>query len=182
MTSENYHIGDQHEVYFLTFTMTDWVDVFTRIEYKYVITDALAYCQTHKKLKIYAWVLMSNHLHIICRTEEPQRISDWIRDFKQYTAKRILALIKEINESRRDWLLYRFEYAGKFDNRIKNYRFWQDKSHPVLMDDSIKLQQRINYIHNNPVKAGIVANPEDYLFSSASAFAGLDSIINVEPM
>jgi len=180
MSSENYFIGDQYATYFLTFTVVDWVDVFTRLKYKLVITDALRYCQEKKSLIVYSWVLMSNHLHIICKTDSPQKLSDVIRDFKQYTAKQILELIQNGNESRKEWMLYRFKYAGRFDKRIINYRFWQDKSHPVLMDDNKKITQRINYIHDNPVKSGLVVNPEDYLFSSAKNYAGEIGLITVQ--
>ncbi|MDO5523650.1 MAG: transposase, partial [Bacteroidia bacterium] len=131
MSSENYKIIDQHSVYSLTFTVTDWVDVFTRLNYKIIIADSLSFCRQNKGLILYAWCLMTNHLHLICRVEEPRRISDFVRDFKSYTAKRILDEIQLPGESRRDWMLYRFEFAGKFDRRIQNYRFWQDKSHPV---------------------------------------------------
>ena len=77
-------------------------------------------------------------------------------------------------------MLYRFEFAGKFDNRISNYRFWQDKSHPVELVTTEMINQRINYIHENPVRTGLVATSEEYLFSSARNYAGLSSIIEVD--
>ena len=101
-----------------------------------VIVDSLNYCIGHKGLEVFAWCLMSNHLHLVCRAVEPTRISDIIRDFKKFTAKTILDKIKTEPESRRDWMLYRFEFAGKFDNRISKYRFWQD-SNPLLPGDCI---------------------------------------------
>nr|WP_319397827.1 transposase [uncultured Carboxylicivirga sp.] len=180
MSSENYLIGDQHATYFVTFTITDWIDVFTRLKYKDLIVDSLRFCQDNKELRIFAWVLMTNHLHMICKTEYPQQLSDLIRDFKQFTAKKLLKLIEEGKESRREWMLYRFQYAGKYDNRIRKYRFWQDKSHPVLMDSNTKLNQRLNYIHNNPVKAGWVLNPEDYPYSSAVNYSGGKGLLDVE--
>ena len=77
-------------------------------------------------------------------------------------------------------MLYRFEFAGKFDRRIEKYRFWQDKSHPVELSDTKMVEQRINYIHENPVKTGLVAKAEDYLYSSARNYAGLSSVIGVD--
>ncbi len=67
MSADNYFINDQNSVYFLTFTIVDWVDVFTRKEYKFVIADSLNYCIEHKGLEVFAWRLMSNHLHLVCR-------------------------------------------------------------------------------------------------------------------
>ena len=179
MSADNYFIKDQNGIYFLTFTVTDWVDVFTRKEYKVIITDSLNYCVENKGLEIFAWCLMSNHLHIVCRAEEKYKISDIIRDFKKFTAKAIVRTIKEIPESRRDWLLYKFEYAGKFDNRIKKYKFWQETNHAVLLDDNQKIEQRINYTHQNPVRALIVSKPHEYLFSSARDYAGENGYVQV---
>ena len=119
MSADNYFITDQNAVYFLTFTVTDWVDVFTRKEYKVEIVDSLNYCIKNKGLVLYAWCLMTNHLHLVCQANEGFKLSEIIRDIKKFTSKSILKLIQEIPESRRDWLLNRFEFAGKFDNRIK---------------------------------------------------------------
>ena len=180
MSSENYRVNNQNATYFLTFTVTDWVDVFTRLNYRNIIVDSLEYCVRNKGLRIFAWCLMTNHIHIGCMVDEPFKMSDFVRDFKQFTAKSLLKEIQSEPESRRDWMLYRFEYAGKFDNRIKQYRFWQDKSHPIELNTLEMINERIDYIHNNPVKNGLVAEPEDYLFSSARNYAGLSSVIDVE--
>ena len=167
MSSDNYFIQDQNAVYFLTFTVVDWVDVFTRKEYKFIITESLNYCIKNKGLIVYAWCLMSNHLHLVCRAEQEFRISDIIRDFKKFTSKEIVKQMQEIPESRRGWMLHRFEFAGKYDNRIKKYKFWQETNHAVLLDDAQIIDQRINYIHENPVRAMLVSKAEDYLYSSA---------------
>ena len=123
---------------------------------------------------------MSNHLHLVCRAKEGFKISDVIRDFKKFTAKQILKKIETEPESRKDWMLYRFEYAGKFDNRIKKYKFWQESNHAILLDTNEMLDQRINYTHENPVKALIVFNAEDYLFSSARDYAGEKGYVKVQ--
>lgn len=119
MSADNYFISDQNAVYFLTFTVTDWIDIFTRKEYKFEIVDSLNFCVENKGLTIFSWCLMSNHIHLVCRANEGFRLSDIIRDFKKFTSKAIVKLIGEIPESRKEWMLYRFEFAGKFANRIK---------------------------------------------------------------
>jgi len=179
MPADNYFITDQNATYFLTFTVIDWIDIFTRKEYKFVITDSLNYCVTNKGLEIFAWCLMSNHLHLVGRAREHFRISDIIRDFKKYTSKTVLKMIQEIPESRREWLLYRFEFAGKFDNRIKKYKFWQETNHAVELDTNKLINQRINYTHDNPVRAMIVGKQEDYLFSSARDYSGENGYVAV---
>jgi AICAR transformylase/IMP cyclohydrolase PurH len=100
--------------------------------------------------------------------------------FKHFTATRILEEIENTPESRKDWMLYRFEYAGKYDRKITNYRFWQDKSHPIELLSSKFINQKMNYIHQNPVRAGFVANAEDYLYSSARNYADLYALIKIE--
>ncbi|MFT3752086.1 MAG: transposase [Paludibacter sp.] len=180
MSAENYSIKKQNSIYFLTFTITDWVDVFTRLHYKNIIAESLSHCRKNKGLKLYAWCLMTNHLHLICSIEPPLRMTDFLRDYKKFTAKAILDEIQMTGESRKDWILYRFEFAGKFDNRIQKYQFWQDKSHPIELTSNEMIEQRINYIHENPVRTGIVAKAEEYLHSSARNYAGLSSIIEID--
>ena len=182
MSSETYRIAKQDAVYFLTFTVVEWVDVFTRQSYRSIIAESLDYCRKHKGLKLYAWCLMTNHMHLVCSIELPFRMTDFLRDFKKFTAKAVLDQIQTMAESRRDWLLYRFEFAGKFDNRIEKYRFWQDKSHPVELTTTEMIDQRINYIHENPVRSGLVARSEEYLYSSARNYAGLSSVVEIDVM
>jgi len=179
MSSENYSIADQNEVYFLTFTITDWVDIFTRSCYRIVVVDSLNYCVANKGLTIYAWCLMSNHIHLVAKADDGFRLSDIIRDFKKFTAKSIIEMIKEGPESRKEWLLYRFSFAGKFDNRIKNYKVWQDTSHPILLDNNLLIDQKINYIHQNPIRSLIGQNAEDYIFSSACDYAGNKGMVTI---
>jgi REP element-mobilizing transposase RayT len=179
MSADNYFITDQNAVYFLTFTVTDWVDIFTRKEYKFEIVNSLNYCIENKGLIVYAWCLMSNHLHLVCQAKEDFKLSDIIRDFKKFTAKSIVKLIGEISESRREWLLYRFEYAGKYDNRIKKYKFWQETNHAILLDNKDMIDKRINYTHENPVRALIVWETHEYLFSSARDYADEKGYVNV---
>ena len=123
---------------------------------------------------------MSNHLHLICRANEGFKLSDIIRDYKKFTSKYIIKLVNKIPESRRDWLLYRFEYAGKFYNRIKKYKFWQETNHTILLDNNTIIDQRINYVHEDPVRALIVAEPYEYLFSSARDYCGEKGYVNVQ--
>ena len=103
-------------LYFLTLTVVDWVDIFTRPVYKHIIVDALKYCQAQKGLVLYAWCLMTNHLHLIASHQEGFHLSDILRDFKKFTSKQMLKTIQEVNESRKEWMLNRFAYA---ENMIK---------------------------------------------------------------
>lgn len=156
------------ELYFVTLTVTDWLDVFTRRIYSDLMIENLKYCQQNKKLNIYAYVLMTNHLHLIANAEDGS-LSDILRDFKTYTSKELIKLIANNPlESRRDWLLNAFEFAGKQNPQNKHHQFWQNGNYPVLLYSADFIQQKIDYIHNNPVKAGFVGSAHEYWYSSAN--------------
>ncbi len=182
MSGDRYKITDQNALYFLTFTVIDWVDVFTRKDYKLIVTDSMNYCIKEKGLTVYGWVIMSNHIHVLWKAKEGYHISAIIRDFKKYTAKSILSEIESGNESRKVWLLNKFEFAGSRLNRIKKYKFWKDNNHAILLDpDQPKIiDQKLDYIHNNPVSGMLVEKPEHYIFCSANDYCGNQGIVNIE--
>jgi len=160
--------------------MVEWIDVFTRASYKIEIANSLEYCRKHKGLKLYAFCLLSNHIHLVCQTPEPFLMTDFIRDFKKHTAKTVLKKIGKEPESRRDWMLRQFLYAGKFDKRITTYKFWQEGYHAIQLDFNEMIDQKIEYVHQNPVRALIVEQAEDYLFSSARNYASLAGVIEID--
>ena len=177
--SHQYRVRNPEDIYFVTFTIVDWVDVFTIPCYKKLIIDSLTYCQQQKGLEVYAYCLMTNHVHLLVGAQQPAYLPDIIRDFKKYTSKQIIKLIAEENESRRDWMLYRFQYNAKYNNRIKDFKVWQDGYHGIACDRPGILLQKLDYIHNNPVVAGIVTMPEHYQYSSATNYAGEKGIMEV---
>jgi REP element-mobilizing transposase RayT len=116
-------ITEKSGIYFITPTVVDWVDVFTKPVYKNLIIESLQFCQREKGLTIYAWVIMTNHLHLVVSAKEGFDLAAILRDYKKYTSKQIIHTLQQENESRKTWMLNRFEYAGKNDNKIKNYKF-----------------------------------------------------------
>jgi REP element-mobilizing transposase RayT len=167
-------------VYYLTLTLVEWVDLFTRPAYKHLIVDSLNYCIANKRLRVYCWCLMSNHLHLIAGVDDEESLSDVLRDFKKFTNKALVDAIKTGTESRRDWLLNLFWYAGKNNKKIRNYKVWQDGNDAKEIHMTAFLEEKMEYIHNNPVKAELVGNPEDYLYSSARDYAGEKGLVNIE--
>lgn len=144
MSGDRYTIQDQHYIHYLTFTVVEWIDVFTRPEYKRIIIDSLNYCIKAKGMQCYAWVLMTNHLHLIVDTHPPFKLSDVIRDFKKHTSKQIVNTISEIPESRREWLLHKFQFAARSTHRAEQYKVWQDGYHGICLEgDGQRLRQRI---------------------------------------
>ena len=168
-------------LYYTTTTVINWMDVFTRPIYKHIIIDSLKFCQEEKGLEIYAWVLMTNHLHMIVGVrDEGTLISDILRDFKKFTNKKIISAINDnIQESRKEWFLDKFWFAGNNDKKIKNYRFWQEGNHIEQIHSYNFFKQKLDYIHMNPVKQEIVERPEEYLYSSARNYAGMNGLLNL---
>lgn len=165
--------------YYLTLTIEEWIDVFSRPVYKHIIVDSLNYCIANKGLEVYCWCLMSNHLHLIACASEDENLSDILRDFKKFTSKALIEAIKETPESRRDWMLNLFWYAGKNNKKIKNFKVWQNGNDAQEIHTTAFLDEKMNYIHNNPVKAELVANPEDYLYSSARDYSGEKGLVEI---
>ena len=176
--STKYKAND-NQCYFITLTTVGWVDVFTRLNQKYIIIKSLEYCQKDKGLEIYAYCLMHSHLHMVCRAIEGSKLSDIIRDFKKYTSKKIIKAIINEPESRREWLLHHFKEACVHLKRNQEYKVWQNGYHAEVLYSNSFIKEKINYIHNNPVKDKIVQFAEDYVFSSARNYANLDNELDV---
>ena len=177
--SEKYKIWDNDKAYFITMTIVGWIDVFTRKNHKKLIVDSLNYCIKNKGLVIFAWCLMSNHLHMICKSEGKNGLSDILRDFKTFTSKKIVEQIINEPESRREWMLEYFSNACSHLKKNQNYKVWQDGNQPKQMDASSLICEKLEYIHNNPIEEMIVENSWEYLFSFARNYADMDGLINV---
>ncbi|MBX7206622.1 MAG: transposase [Bacteroidia bacterium] len=156
-----------NELFYVTLTTVGWIDVFSRDNYKQLLVENLRYCQQHEGLEIYAYVIMSNHLHLIAASRNKE-LSQLLGRFKGHTAKKIISMIEsDTYESRREWLLYLFAWFAKGNKQYGKYHFWQYTNHPTLLYSQEVIMQKLNYIHQNPVRAGLVTEPEHYLYSSA---------------
>jgi len=177
--STKYKATTTEQAYFITITTVGWIDIFTRLNQKHNIVAALNYCQHRKGLEIYAYSIMSSHIHLLCKGTDGFVLSDIIRDFKKYTSKKIIKTIIDEPESRREWLLAYFKKACGHLKRDQQFKVWQDGYHAEIVETNWFLKQKVNYIHFNPVKEKIVANPEDYYFSSARNYSGLDNDLEI---
>lgn len=170
MSEGGYKITDQGATYFVSFAVVAWVDVFSRKEYKDIFIKSLQYCQAQKGLVIYAWCIMSNHVHLIISAKQ-NNISDVLGDFKKYTSKQIIkTIIEHPAESRKEWMINIFKSAGNANSRNTDYQFWQQDNQPKIILTPSFASQKLNYIHNNPVESGIVEKAEEYIYSSAKDY------------
>ncbi|HAN65022.1 MAG TPA: transposase [Chitinophagaceae bacterium] len=165
--SNKYKIGDHAIPHFISFSVVGWIDVFTRDYYKEIVVESLKFCQENKGLILHAWVIMTNHVHLIISSES-NKIEDIVRDLKKFTSKKILhAIISNDNESRKEWMMNIFKFTGKNNNNNKEYQFWKQDYHPVELNTVEKTRQRLQYLHQNPVKSGLVWEPWHFKYSSA---------------
>lgn len=179
--ASSYKITDPEGIYFCTFATVGWIDLLTRRVYKDILVDNLRYCQQHKGLKLYAWVIMSNHLHLIAAHENGY-LSDLLRDYKGYTSKKLYEAINSEPESRREWMRRMFAWAGKHNPNNLHFQIWQHDNRPkqLLPHMHSFALQKLEYLHANPVRAGYVDEPEDYIYSSARCYAGRKGLLDVE--
>ena len=114
---------------------------------------------------------MSNHLHLVVSAKN-HNLSDVLRDFKKFTSKQIMAAImNNPKESRKEWMMEIFRKEGQKNSRNSGFQFWRQDNQPQELYSPAFIFQKMNYIHNNAVEAGIVEKPEDYIYSSAKDYA-----------
>lgn len=161
--------------YFVTFTISGWIDLFTRERYCEIIIDSLTYCIKNKGLLVHEYVIMPSHVHMIIQHLDC-KLPDVIRDFKSFTAKEMLKCINESSESRSEWLFYLFQHHAKKSRQNKDFMVWQKTNHPIELNYNEIYDQKAEYIRMNPVSSGYVTNENAWTYSSA----GYDSPLKLE--
>ncbi|AQX05750.1 transposase [Elizabethkingia meningoseptica] len=168
--SRKYKFHEKDGAYFISFATILWIDVFTRTEYFNIIIDSLDYCRKNKGMSIFGYCIMPSHVHLIFASENGKP-SELIRDFKGFTSRNLIKAIKENpQESRKEWLLWMFGKAGRKNSNVKKYQFWQQNNHPIEIWSLHVFEQKLNYIHQNPVESGFVMDPWEWKYSSASNY------------
>ena len=171
--SRNYKFHNPDGLYFVSFAVVNWLDVFTRNEYKNILLESLAFCQQNKEMEIVSWCIMTNHVHLIFRVAGIGKPELVLGDFKRFTSKAIVKAIKDNNrESRREFLLGQFKKAAENSSNVIQYQFWRHDNNPIELWSNAVIEEKVNYIHQNPVAAGLVYKAEDYVYSSAIDYAG----------
>lgn len=178
--SRKYKFRKQEAAYFVSFATVNWVDVFTREIYLGILADSLTYCRKNKGMELYAYVFMPNHVHLLLRSlnEDP---SGLMRDFKGFTSRKLIEAIKENpHESRKEYLLKQFKDAGAKASNVTKYQLWQQNNKPIEVYSPWIVEQKVNYIHNNPVQEGFVTNAAEWKYSSARNYSGDQTILEID--
>lgn len=177
--SRKYKFWDSSKLYFISFATVYWIDVFTRNEYKDALVECLKFCQEKKGLEIFAWCIMPSHVHMIV-SSHGKPLEDIVRDIKSFTSSQLRKLIAgHPQESRKMWILEMMEAAGTKNGNNHDWQFWQQHNHPLEITNSKMYEETVWYIHQNPVVAGFVFDPSDWIYSSARGYGQNDGLIKL---
>jgi len=168
--SEKYKVYDNSSAYFITFTLVEWIRLFHIPTYAGIVIDSIKFCQDNKDLELYGYCIMPSHIHLIARSEK-QPLGTIVRDLKKYTSHQITSGLAKDNDNKQ-YLNAFLERANEI-RRNKTYKVWQDGFHPEIIHSNEFFYQKLKYIHQNPVEAGLVNSQEDYMYSSARNYAEL---------
>jgi len=170
-----YLIHEPDNAHFVTSSIVAWMPVFTKAARCDILTESLAYCRDHKGLKIYGWVILDNHFHAILAAPD---LSRTLADLKRFTAQRLLDQLEAENC---EWLLHQFEFCRAAHKSESRHQIWQEGAHPQAIASDAMMLQKLEYLHNNPVKRGLVASPEHWRYSSAHAWmAGAEPVLRCD--
>ncbi|WP_020483877.1 REP-associated tyrosine transposase [Methylomonas sp. MK1] len=173
MGRSRYRILQSQQPHFITCTVLNWIPLFTRPATVQIVLDALFYRQQQHNWRIYGYVILENHLHLLVQADD---LTNQIAHFKSYTARQLIDYLQAINAER---LLKQLNWFRKAHKTDRDYQLWEEGSHPQLIDNPDVLRQKLDYIHLNPVKRGYVDLPEHWRYSSARNYAGQDGLLPV---
>jgi REP element-mobilizing transposase RayT len=176
-----YGISDNSRLHFVTFTIVQWIKIFKIENYCRTFLDSVKYCQKNKGLKVYAWCIMPNHVHMIIGAKDNAKLENIIRDLKSYTSRKVHLLLEErsnIDLNIED-TLNRLIRIGRNNRKNKDFQLWQQPYHAVELSTNEMMDQRLDYIHNNPVKAGLVDVQEEWAWSSATDYYGGKGLLEI---
>jgi REP element-mobilizing transposase RayT len=178
--SRKYKFKNPEGAYFVSFAIVNWIDVFVREEYAAIMCDAITYCRFKKGMDCFAYCIMPSHIHLIFRDQNGYP-SQLLKDFKRHTAKTILSSIEQnLQESRKEWMLWMFKRAAKKNGIKSGYQFWQHHNKPIELWTPAVIKQKLDYIHNNPLESGFVTRPVDWKYSSARNYAEMPIQIEID--
>ncbi|HVL11887.1 MAG TPA: hypothetical protein VM529_04950 [Gemmata sp.] len=173
MSRSRYRIFDNGYPHFLTCSVVGWLPVFTRPECVRIVLDSWQFLQQSGRMQLFGYVVLENHLHFIAASEQ---LADEVGDFKSFTARKILDYLG----SRGERTILRQLAAEKDPRRVdRRHQLWQEGSHPEQITSDEMMLQKLEYIHQNPVKRGYVEDPTHWRYSSARYYFGLPALLPV---
>jgi REP element-mobilizing transposase RayT len=175
MGRSRYVILDPDKPHFLTCTVVEWLPVFTRPDSAQIILDSWAYQRARAGLRLFGYVILENHLHFVAQAP---RLDKCLSSFKSFTAARLIELLETHRAER---LLARLRFTKRAHKHDRDYQFWQEGSHAEMVFSEPVMREKLEYIHQNPVKRGYVDLPEHWRYSSARNYCGQPGLIEIDP-
>jgi REP element-mobilizing transposase RayT len=160
---ERYRITPEAAIYFVTYSVVEWLPVFIRDATCLIVTESLTFCHREKLLRVNAFVIMPTHLHMIVFDDnfDPKRLTTTMADFRKYTGRRLCDYCEA-------------HLPGCFPKTLRQQavvdrkrRFWQPSRHPEAILNEAFWQQKADYIHDNPCRSGLVLAAGHWRFSSS---------------
>ena len=174
MGRSRYKVYEPTHPHFVTCTILHWLPIFTRQESVQIIIECLKFLQKKDNLKLYAYVILENHLHLVIQSND---IEKSMKSFKQFTARELLSLLKKENVKT---ILEQLMFYKKAHHKATNYQIWEEGYQPKLMQSDDMMISKIKYIHENPVKRGYVDEAVHWRYSSARDYMGIEGLLEVE--
>ena len=176
MGRSRYKIYEPTHPHFITLTVLHWIPLFTNTKSVDILLESFKYLQESDNLKIYAYVILENHLHLVASSDD---IAKTIKKFKSYTAKKLLELLQKENIKT---ILEQLAFYKKAHKKTTTYQVWQEGMQPKLMENEKIMLQKIEYIHNNPLKRGYVDEAKHWRYSSARDYEGTKGLLDIKKM
>lgn len=160
--------------HFITCSTVDWIPLFSKPELVQILLNSLQFLQAHQRLTLHSYVIMENHLHLIASAAN---LSKEIGNFKSFTARSIIDWLSQ--QQPQSYWLKRLAEAKLRHKTGQQYQLWQEGFHPQLIVSKAMLQQKLDYIHNNPVRRGYVDHPEHWRYSSCRNYLKEQGLLEV---
>jgi REP element-mobilizing transposase RayT len=160
--------------HFVTCTILHWLPIFTRQESVNIILNSLKFLQKQDSLRLHAYVILENHLHIVLRSDDLRKS---IELFKKFTAREILNILRRENATT---ILDQLAFYKKAHRKEKSFQIWEEGYQPKLIQSETMLKMKIDYIHYNPVKRGYVDKAIHWHYSSARDYKGGYGLIEID--
>ena len=158
----------------MTSTIVAWLPVFAHPRFAQIILDSWRFLQTDRGVRIFGYVVMENHLHWIAASEN---LAAHVRQFKSFTARRI---IDELERSGFATILQELSFFKLRHKTDQAVQLWQEGSHPEQIQNDAMMLQKLEYVHNNPVRRGYVDDPVHWRYSSARDYQGITGLLPVD--
>jgi REP element-mobilizing transposase RayT len=163
ISNKPYSINKNTLIYFFTDVICGWQYVFTSPEFFQIIINSLSYCRNEKGLYVHGYIIMPNHVHTILSAQN-NNLSDILRDYKRFTSQKISETLEFMGKQR---MTRYFANIANMIGKGNAHKVWQTGSHPISTESNKFFHQKLNYMHENPVRKGYVDRPEYWIYSSA---------------